>query len=126
MKVIHLSFSDIIGGAARSSYRIHHSLLKAEINSRMWVNKAKTDDQTIEKPTGIIERILTELRSPLISNSLVKILKTKNMIIHSPSVLKSRWIIVWKILIVWIMLMMIHGVLKMENIVMVMMLMIFK
>ena len=92
MKVIHLSFSDIIGGAARSSYRIHHSLLKAEINSRMWVNKAKTDDQTIEKPTGIIERILTELRSPLISNSLVKILKTKNMIIHSPSVLKSRWI----------------------------------
>ena len=92
MKVIHLSFSDIIGGAARSSYRIHHSLLKAEIDSRMWVNKAKTDDQTIEKPTGIIERILTKLRSPLISNSLVKILKTKNMIIHSPSVLKSRWI----------------------------------
>ena len=92
MKVIHLSFSDIIGGAARSSYRIHHSLLKAEIDSRMWVNKAKTDDQTIEKPTGIIERILTELRSPLISNSLVRILKTKNMIIHSPSVLKSRWI----------------------------------
>ena len=92
MKVIHLSFSDIIGGAARSSYRIHHSLLKAEIDSRMWVNKAKTDDQTIEKPTGIIERILTVLRSPLISNSLVKILKTKNMIIHSPSVLKSRWI----------------------------------
>ena len=92
MKVIHLSFSDIIGGAARSSYRIHRSLLKAEIDSCMWVNKAKTDDQTIEKPTGIIERILTEFRSPLISNSLVKILKTKNMIIHSPSVLKSRWI----------------------------------
>ena len=92
MKIIHLSFSDIIGGAARSSYRIHRSLLKAEIDSCMWVNKAKTDDQTIEKPTGIIERILTEFRSPLISNSLVKILKTKNMIIHSPSVLKSRWI----------------------------------
>jgi len=92
MKVVHLSFSDINGGAARSSYRIHQSLLKAEINSCMWVNKATTDDLTVEKPLGIIERILIELRSPLINNSLVKTLKTKNKIIHSPSVLKSRWV----------------------------------
>ncbi len=80
MNVIHLSFSDIIGGAARSSYRIHHSLLKAEVNSRMWVNKSRTDDQTVEKPVGRIERIIAELRSPLINNSLVKTLKTKNKI----------------------------------------------
>ena len=92
MNVIHLSFSDIIGGAARSSYRIHQSLLKAEVNSRMWVNKSRTDDQTVEKPVGRIERIIAELRSPLINNSLVKTLKTKNKIIHSPSVLSSRWV----------------------------------
>jgi glycosyltransferase involved in cell wall biosynthesis len=92
MNVIHLSFSDIIGGAARSSYRIHQSLLKAEVNSRMWVNKARTEDQTVEKPVGRIERIIAELRSPLINNSLVKTLKTKNKIIHSPSVLSSRWV----------------------------------
>jgi glycosyltransferase involved in cell wall biosynthesis len=92
MNVIHLSFSDIIGGAARSSYRIHQSLLKAEINSLMWVNKARTDDQTVKKPVGRIERIIAELRSPLINNSLVKTLKTKNKIIHSPSVFSSRWV----------------------------------
>lgn len=60
MNVIHLSFSDIIGGAARSSYGIHQSLLKAEINSLMWVNKARTDDQTVKKPVGRIERIIAE------------------------------------------------------------------
>jgi len=28
MKIIHLSYSDINGGAAIAAYRIHHALLK--------------------------------------------------------------------------------------------------
>ena len=49
MHIIHLNHSDIIGGAARAAYRIHHSLLKNDVNSQMWVNKANSDDRTVKK-----------------------------------------------------------------------------
>ena len=38
MKVLHLSSSDTSGGAARSSYRIHKSLLDKGLDSYLLVN----------------------------------------------------------------------------------------
>ena len=92
MHIIHLNHSDIIGGAARAAYRIHHSLLKNDVNSQMWVNKANSDDRTVKKPISKITKLLNELRPRLINYTLGKILKTKNKIIHSPSVLSSKWV----------------------------------
>ncbi len=37
MKILHLSHSDIAGGAARASYRLHEALLKSNIDSNMMV-----------------------------------------------------------------------------------------
>ena len=37
MKIVHLSYSDLFGGAARSAYNIHKSLVSIGINSKMIV-----------------------------------------------------------------------------------------
>jgi len=92
MKIIHLNYSDINGGAARAAYRVHNSLIKESINSKMWVNKKFSDDWTVEGSTSKVIRILNELRPRLINHTLVKMLKTENKIIHSPSVLPSGWL----------------------------------
>ena len=39
MKILHISFSDYIGGASRAALRIHQSLLKNKINSNFLVAK---------------------------------------------------------------------------------------
>ena len=92
MKIIHLNYSDINGGAARAAYRVHNSLIKEGINSKMWVNKKFSDDWTVEGSTSKVIRLLNELRPRLINHTLVKMLKTKNKIIHSPSILPSDWL----------------------------------
>ena len=92
MRIIHLSYSDIIGGAFRATYRIHQSLLKHGIYSRLWVNEKKTDDVTVENFNNKIGKVLNKLRYQVINYSLVKMLKTKNKTIHSPSVLPSNWV----------------------------------
>lgn len=39
MKILHISYSDYIGGASRAALRIHKSLLKQKIDSRFYVIK---------------------------------------------------------------------------------------
>jgi glycosyltransferase involved in cell wall biosynthesis len=48
MKVIHLNFSDIQGGAARAAYRIHNALINLEVNSQMVVANKKSNDSSVE------------------------------------------------------------------------------
>ena len=67
MRVIHLSHSDVNGGAARAAYRIHHSLIKKGSDSHMWVNKASSGDTTVKQPTSKIDKIFNELRPRLIN-----------------------------------------------------------
>ena len=92
MRIIHLSYNDINGGAFRATYRIHQSLLKQGINSRLWVNEKKSDDQTVEDSNNKIGKVLNKLRAKIINYFLIKMLKTENKIIHSPSVLSSNWV----------------------------------
>jgi glycosyltransferase involved in cell wall biosynthesis len=97
MKVIHLSYSDIVGGAAVAAYRIHHALLKKNVNSQMWVNKALSDDYTVDdhsdnKPLSKIKKLFTGLRPSLVYNSLAKTVKTNDRVFHSPAILPSTWV----------------------------------
>ncbi len=92
MRIIHLSYSDINGGAARATYRIHHALLKQGISSRLWVNEKKSDNFTVEEFNNKIGKTWNKLRYRAINCSLVKTLKTENKIIHSPSILPSNWV----------------------------------
>ena len=68
MKVIHLNYSDIIGGAARAVYRIHSSLRASEVDSRMWVNKSVAGDWTVETPISKFDRIeptVSSIKKPM-------------------------------------------------------------
>ena len=92
MRIIHLSYSDINGGAFRATYRIHQSLLKQGISSRLWVNEKKSDDWTVEDLNSKIGKVLSKLRPRVINYSLIKMLKTENKTFHSTSVLPSNWV----------------------------------
>ena len=47
MKVVHLSNTDIIGGAARAAYSINQALNDAGVNSSMLVQKKYSNDKTV-------------------------------------------------------------------------------
>ena len=63
MRVVHLSKNDIGGGAARAAYRLHIEMLRAGINSKMFVlNKEKLGDENIDSITTISKRVFSILR----------------------------------------------------------------
>lgn len=90
MKVIHLSYSDIGGGAARAAYRIHKTLLTGGINSLMWVNKKQSDDDSVNGPQSRREKIMAAAK-PFLGSMAKLTYKTTNQVIHSPAILPSKW-----------------------------------
>src|SRR5689334_12056667 len=60
LRVVHVSHSDLAGGAARAASRLHHSLVAAGIDSRMLVaNKQGFDDDVIRYwPTRRAHRVM--------------------------------------------------------------------
>ena len=74
----------------QAAYRIHLSLLKIGVESKMWVNKSITNDPEVETALSLGIKFPYLLRR-LIVFPLVNLLKTQNPIIHSPSILNSKW-----------------------------------
>ena len=56
MKIVHLNYFDIIGGAARAAYRIHCSLLKQGVESEMWVKEKFSNDPSVKGPTSGLKK----------------------------------------------------------------------
>ena len=48
MNVLHISFSDLRGGAARAAFRLHQGLRRAGVDSRMLVREKISDDPCVE------------------------------------------------------------------------------
>lgn len=81
MKVLHVCYSDLDGGAARAAYRLHQAQLKSGVDSYMLViNKLSTDKRVIavDKRTKIRVKI-----NSVISNYLTSQLTTQNPVKHS-------------------------------------------
>ena len=57
----------------------------------MWVNFSSSGDKTIEMPLNKIQKLISIINSH-ISHQFTKLLKTKNKIIHSPSIFSSHWV----------------------------------
>jgi len=91
MRVIHLNHSDIVGGAARAAYRIHHALRTSGLHSRMWVNDASAGDWTVEGPRSKTEKAGARIRARAVK-PVLKTLKTGNPILHSLQVFPSAWV----------------------------------
>jgi glycosyltransferase involved in cell wall biosynthesis len=90
LKVLHLNHSDIDGGAARASYRIHHALRDGGIDSQMFVNLAVSDDWTVLGPSSKWARAIARNR-PHFATPLLKLFSTENSILHSPALVPSCW-----------------------------------
>ena len=85
-----MSNSDIIGGAAIASYRIHKALQKNSINSKLFVNNYYSGDTTVIPPKNKVDKLFAILR-PQIINPFKKLLVTENKALHSLSILPSNW-----------------------------------
>lgn len=90
MEIISLNQSDIAGGASRAAYRIHQAVLAEGINSKMIVDQAKKGDWTVFGPKGNIKKALALLKAP-IASLITRALKTKNISLHSPAIIPTRW-----------------------------------
>jgi len=50
MKILHVNYFDIFGGAAKAAYRLHKALISAGINSQMLVQEKYYDDEEVIGP----------------------------------------------------------------------------
>ncbi len=91
MRVAHLNFSDIIGGAARAAWRIHHSLRQANVQSTMYVNSATAGDWTVVEQGGPLARHMDGARRQ-VARFTLQFLRTGNRVMRSPAVLPSFWV----------------------------------
>jgi|TARA_B100001964_G_C14239550_1_gene604270 glycosyltransferase involved in cell wall biosynthesis len=77
MKILHINYSDINGGAATVSNRLHISLLKNKVNSWLLVNEKLGD---IEKTVGIRSSYETKIHKikKIFAKEITKFFNTKN------------------------------------------------
>lgn len=88
MKPLLISTSDINGGAARATYRLHRGLRAANIESSMLVANKQSDDWTIEGISGNIPKT-KKLLNAVLEEQLSKLQITSNPVLHSPSKFSS-------------------------------------
>lgn len=86
MKVLIINASDIQGGAARATYRLHQSLLEYNIDSTMLVQNKASDDFTVLSATTRLEKIAYKLNSYLDSIPS-RFYKNKTPTLFSPALL---------------------------------------
>ena len=90
MKVVHLNYSDSIGGAARAALRIHHAARGAGIDSSLVVNRAASADPTVIGPATVPGRLLAKSRR-ILADPWRSLLKGCSPGLHSPACIPSGW-----------------------------------
>ena len=91
LKVLHVSHSDLGGGAARSAYRIHQALLAQLVESRMIVNEKLSLDETVISHVGRVTNFYNWLRRA-VAFALKRLAHRGSKVFRSPAVLPSRWV----------------------------------
>jgi glycosyltransferase involved in cell wall biosynthesis len=87
LRIIHIATSDINGGAAKASYRIHRALLKSGVNSKLLVlDRSSNDKEVILAKSSALRP--TRLRTH-ISYALMKLQRTNNTDLHSAAIFPS-------------------------------------
>lgn len=90
MKVLHFSFSDINGGASRSAFRIHNSLVDNGIDSYVYVNEKGSGDYRVIAKQSLLKKLLIKFKIYL-STFLVKKLFKNNSMSKSLGFFPSNW-----------------------------------
>ncbi len=90
MKITHVNFSDISGGAARAAYRLHWALRGQGVDSKMAVNYATAADWTVGSLETRLEKIYAKV-APHWATLYTRLLSTDNKTLHSPAIVPSVW-----------------------------------
>lgn len=94
LKILHISTSDVGGGAARAAFRITVAQAKAGLDSRLVVLRQREPHPLLLQPLGHFGSLLPQAKS-LISRRLLKSQKTNNQTLHSLNLFSSglvEWI----------------------------------
>ena len=65
MKILHVNYSDSIGGASIATMRIHQNLLKKKIESKLLVLDKNINDKNIFGPNKSFEKIYNDFKISL-------------------------------------------------------------
>ena len=84
MKILIVNTSDLEGGAARASYRLHKSLLAIHVDSKMLVQNKSSDDFTVIAETSKLRKGFNKLR-PTIDSLPIRFFKERTKTLFSPS-----------------------------------------
>ena len=84
MKILIVNTSDIDGGAARASYRLHKSLLALHVDSKMLVQNKISGDSTVIAETSKLRKGFNKLR-PTIDSLPIGFFKERTKTLFSPS-----------------------------------------
>ena len=90
MNVVHLNYSDSIGGAARAAHRIHHAVRGVGVDSTLHVNRATLSDPTVVGPATAPGRLLGKARR-FLAAPWQSLLKGGSPGLHSPACIPSGW-----------------------------------
>ena len=63
MNILHINQSDLLGGAAIAGYRLHQALLAQNVNSRLLVGTATTDNRTVDRLAcySLLDKLLLQM-----------------------------------------------------------------
>lgn len=81
MKITHVSYADLQGGAARSTYRLHQGLLRAGADSKMFVECRESDDPSVvgfRYPYDIASWVRRGARLWLLRRAMGKVLQGRS------------------------------------------------
>jgi glycosyltransferase involved in cell wall biosynthesis len=90
MKILHLSYADIIGGANKAAYNIHNSLLEFGIDSKMLVMEKHSDDDSVIgiKDLSPLKYYNNKLKQ-ILARAILKLQKSSNQTLHSINIFPS-------------------------------------
>ena len=78
MKILHVNYSDSVGGAAIGANRLHQALLKNSINSEMLVIERSSNEQNIFGPEKSLEQLISSSKKIFSRFIKRKLIKTDN------------------------------------------------
>jgi glycosyltransferase involved in cell wall biosynthesis len=90
MNILHLSYTDFEGGAARAASRLNAALNQNTINSSLKVRIKKTQSATVIGPASKIQRGLNLIR-PTLGLAINRLQRFDNRNLHSGNWLPSNW-----------------------------------
>ena len=78
MKILHVNYSDTVGGAAIGANRLHRALMKNSVNSEMLVIERSSNEQNIYGPEKSLEQLISSSKKIFSRFIKRKLIKTDN------------------------------------------------